>query len=315
MKDLTYTILGSNGSVGRAVLDTLQQKNLPVKTVNRQTNNQENYPQAAADLTNNAQTIEAIAGSKVVYLCIGLPYRTQVWQTQWEIVMSNVIEACQTHQAKLVYLDNMYMYQHPLPVPFDENTPQNPSSTKGKARKRTAQLLLDAISAGKVQGLIGRSADFYGPGATNSHFYIAFLERMLQGKSPQTLTKPKVKHTYAHVQDVGRALVELSLQEDCYGQVWHLPMGKPTTTQEMLDLFNQVLGTNYPLKTLPTLLRKLLTYFNRPLKEAEEMMYQFEQPYEMSFEKFSQRFPDFQVTPYEQGVAQMVTWFKERVDE
>ena len=150
MKDLNYTVLGSHGSVGRVVLATLQQKNLPVKEVNRR-NSSDNALQITADLTNQVQTLKAIEGSKIAYLCIGLPYLTQVWQTQWEIIMKNVIEACQVHKTKLVYLDNIYMYQSPLPVPFDESTIQNPCSAKGKARKRTTDLLLEAIDTNKIQ--------------------------------------------------------------------------------------------------------------------------------------------------------------------
>ena len=309
-----HTILGANGAVGRAVIKELSKRNIPVRAVSRKSSIA-GLENKNADLLDAQQTLEAIAGSAVVYLCIGLPYRTKVWKTQWETVMSNVIEACSVHQAKLVYLDNIYMYAPPLPVPFDENAPQGPISEKGKARQRTTAMLFKAIEDQKLDAVIGRSADFYGPGAVNSSTYISFLERMLQGKTPQTLSNPNVPHTYANVEDNGRALVELALNEDCYGQAWHLPVGPPITTNGLLDIFNKVLGTDFKVSVMPTFLRKILALFIPPLKEVGEMLYQFEQEYVMSYEKFKKRFPDFEVTTYQKGIEDMVAWFRANSNE
>lgn len=71
----------------------------------------------------------------------------------------------------------------------------------------------------------------------NSPFYISFLERMLQDKGPQTLVSADIEHTYANVLDNGRAFAELALNDDCYDEIWHLPVGEPITTIEMLALF------------------------------------------------------------------------------
>ncbi len=224
--------------------------------------------------------------------------------------MQNVIDACEKAQAKLIFLDNIYMYASPLPVPFDESTPQNPNSKKGKARKQTADLMIKALRDNKIKGLIGRSADFYGEGAVNSPFYISFLERMLQDKGPQTLVSADIEHTYADVLDNGRALVELALNDDCYGEVWHLPVGEPITTNGMLAIFNEKLGSNYKVSVMPPLLKKILPIFIPIIKEAKEMEYQFEQKYVMSDNKFRKRFPNFKVSSYQDGVNRMVEWFK-----
>jgi nucleoside-diphosphate-sugar epimerase len=315
MQDQIHTVLGSNGAIGKAVLRELRNRNLNHRSVSRSADSVQQPNFIQADLLNPKETALAIAGSAYVYLCIGLPYSSKIWSTQWEQLMKNVIDACAEHSAKLIFLDNVYMYGSPLPVPFDENAIQAPPSKKGKARKRTADLLLKAMQEGRVKGLIGRSADFYGEGAVNSSFYTSFLDRMLKGKAPQTLSSGDIVHTYANVRDNGRALVELALCDDCYGQVWHLPVGEPITTRQMLGLFNQELGSNHQLSVMPSFMRKILSLFIPILKEVGEMLYQFEGEYVMSFEKFKQRFPDFEVTPYQQGVQRMVKWFKNRGGE
>ena len=313
MRDAIHTILGAKGSTGKALLEELTKRNCTIRAVTRGSTIPE-VENKNADLLQKDQVMEAIAGSTYVYLCIGLPYRTAVWEVQWELVMANVIDACAKHNATLIYLDNIYMYKPPLPIPFKEETPQGPASKKGQARKRTTDLLFQAINSGRIQGLVGRSADFYGKFAVNSPFYISFLERMLQGKAPQFLTNPEILHTYANIPDNARALIDLALCEDCYGQVWHLPVGSPTTANEMLTLFNQCLGTKYKIQVLPAFMRKFLALFIGPLKEVSEMLYQFEQPYLMSSEKFMNRFPAFKITTYKEGVSEMVEYFKAQSD-
>lgn len=63
-----------------------------------------------ADITDAAQVERAVAGSEVVYLVAGLEYKTSVWQEQWPRLMNNVIAASKKHKTKLVFFDNVYMY-------------------------------------------------------------------------------------------------------------------------------------------------------------------------------------------------------------
>jgi len=53
----------------------------------------------------------AVAGSDVVYLLVGLPYKAKVWEALWPVVMQNTIEACRLHGSKLVFFDNIYMVE------------------------------------------------------------------------------------------------------------------------------------------------------------------------------------------------------------
>jgi len=58
------------------------------------------------------------------------------------------------------------------------------------------------------------------------------------------------------------------------------------------------------------MLRKILALFIPQLKEADEMLYQFENEYIMNYDKFQSRFPEFKLTTYEQGVKDMIQSFK-----
>jgi hypothetical protein len=51
-----------------------------------------------------------VVGSEVVYVVAGLPYDITIWQAQWPVVMRNVIDACSEHNARLLFLYNVYTY-------------------------------------------------------------------------------------------------------------------------------------------------------------------------------------------------------------
>lgn len=307
-----HTVLGASGAVGRAVVDELRRRDLPVRAVSRSLE-QAGVTTVPADLLQPYEAQRAIEGSTHVYLCVGLPYSAKIWKRDWPVLMRNVIAACAAHDARLIFLDNVYMYgPSPLQVPFDESHPQQPESKKGKARKETLDILKTAMQSGEVKAVIGRCADFYGPHATNSPLYFTFLERMLKGKAPQVLFPTDVPHTYAYVLDAGRALIDLALAADTYGQAWHLPVGRPITIEEITAIYNRHLGTAFKASMIPDFAQRLLGLFLPPVREVREMSYQFEHPYTMADGKFRKRFPDFEVTAYEAGLGQMVQFFKKQ---
>ncbi len=311
MNTLLHTVLGASGAVGRAVVNDLTHRGLPIRAVSR-TTILPGVESKQADLLNLFQTKDAIQGSSHVYLCVGLPYSTKVWKQEFPRIMKNVIVACEEANAVLIFLDNAYMYgPSPLKTPIDEQHLQQPVAKKGYIRKEVADILLQAIADQQIQAVIGRASEFYGPYAKNSMFYISFLERMLQGKAPQVLCKPSVQHMYAYTEDIGRALVALALDTSTYGSVWHLPVGAPVTIEDMTATFNEVLNTNFSTSFMPSLVRHGLSPFISPLREVGEMLYQFETDYVFSFDKFQRKFPDFKVTPYEEGVKKMVDSFQE----
>ena len=255
-------------------------------------------------------TVEAITGASYVYLCIGLPYDSKIWTKNWPIIVENVINACQATNAKLIFLDNIYMYgPAPLNVPFNETHLEKPQSVKGVVRKKIADMILDAHKNNKIKAVIGRAADFYGPNAKNSSLYISVLDRILEEKNPQWIGKPGQKHTYAYNLDIGRALVLLAIDDSTYGEVWHLPVGEKITIEKIIDLVNLEVQKNYKISFMPRILLKILSLFIPILGEVKEVIYQFDSTYDMNFDKFKTKFPSFQVTSYKDGLSATIKSF------
>lgn len=309
-KEQRHLVLGGAGAIGQATIAELKNRGLQVQAIER-SKRADGVETINADLLDRKRTVDSIHGATHVYVCVGLSYKSKIWQEQWPQLINNVIDACSQANAKLIFFDNVYMYgPPPLSIPFDETHPQTPQTKKGKVRKIVADLVLDAHKTRKVQAVIGRSADFYGPNAKISSLYIGFLERILQGKNPQGLGKANQEHTYAYTLDNGKALVELALDDSTYGQVWHLPVGKMITNEKVLEIINNELHTNHKISYMPKTLLGPISLFVPMINEVKEMLYQFDNTYEMSYEKFHKKFPNFIPTDYEKGIQEMIMSFR-----
>jgi nucleoside-diphosphate-sugar epimerase len=310
MKQGYHVVLGGAGAIGQAVIDVLLGQGRKVVAVER-TKTAKRVETMKADLLNQQACLKAISGATHVYVCIGVPYFNALWKTQWPIIIDHVIEACHQHNAKLIFLDNVYMYgPTPLPVPMNETTSQLPTTPKGLVRKEIANRILKADSENKIKAVIGRSADFYGPRAVNSSLYIQFIENVLKHKNPSFLGKKGVIHTYAYTDDVAQALVMLALEDSCYGKAWHLPVGRPVTIDEIIGMINQVTHRKYEVAYVPNWLLGILQLFNPIIREAAQMLYMFNYPYVMDDRMFKTKFPNFKVTDYLEGLEKTINSFE-----
>src|ERR1035437_1235941 len=118
------TILGSGGAIGIELAKALKLHTSNIRLASRtpQKVNPSDHL-FSADLTDPGAVLKAVDGSEIVYLTAGLPYNTKVWQTTWPIIMKNVIDACKIHNAKLVFFDNIYVYDPDYLDSMTEETP------------------------------------------------------------------------------------------------------------------------------------------------------------------------------------------------
>lgn len=302
------TILGAGGAVGNALAKELRTYTTNIRLVSRHPKrSNESDELVSADLTDAAATAAAVRGSEVVYLLAGLPYKLNVWQQQWPVIMQNVIEACKQHNAKLVFFDNVYMYDATALGNMTEETPINPPSKKGAVRAAIVQKLMNEINAGNINALIARSADFYGPNVGTSMLNETVYKNLKKGKKAQWMADAAKIHSFTYVPDAATATALLGNTPDAFNQVWHLPTSvEKFTVQDFVAAFGKYLN----VAPHPTVLSKgvirILGLFIPVLKEIREMLYQYDRDYFFNSEKFQKRFPDFDVTTYEEGIRQIV---------
>jgi len=304
---MKQTILGANGTIGKLLAKELSQYTQNIRLVSRNpvkiNESDELFP---ADLTDVNLVDKAIEGSAIVYLVVGFDYNLKTWQNNWPKLMKATIESCIKHQAKLVFFDNVYMYDKSAIPNLTENSPINPSSKKGLVRRDIAEMILKAVETGGINALIARAPDFYGPENQNSFLIQVVYNNLIKGKNANWFVNGNKKHSFIYTPDAAKATALLGNTPDSYNQVWHLPCDDHTlNAQEWVDLFNREMNTNKKLSVLPMFLIKILGIFIPFMREMPEMMYQYNQDYFFDSTKFKKRF-SFTPTSYQKGVKQIV---------
>lgn len=298
-----HTVLGAGGVIARELTAGLLSRGLRVRLASRRAHPAPlGVETTTADLLDADAVSRAVAGSAVVHLVVGLRYDTATWQSEWPRVMANTIEACLRHGARLVFFDNVYAYGR-VNGPMTEDTPFNPCSRKGEVRATIATTLLDAMRQSGLTAQIARSADFYGPGATNSLIESVVVARLRAGKAPQWLGHPGAVHSFTYTPDAGAAMARLALAPSAWGQTWHLPTSAQTMTGEQLvRLANELAGRPDRLQVAPRWLLRAMGWFVPILRENLEMMYQFEHDYRFDSGKIERAF-GLRATGYREGMA------------
>lgn len=314
MKTPLHLILG-DGVIGLAVADELAERGLPHMLASRTPPPASHRtPHRRIDALTLESLVQGTADASHVYVTLGLPYSTRVWQRDWPRVIEHLVQAARQHRFKIVFFDNVYPYgPTPLQVPMREDHPQQPVSRKGAVRKALDDRLMRAVHEDGLRVVIARCADFYGPQVRNSMLYQAAIERQLAGKAAQWLGSADKLHSYTYTLDAARGLVMLALDDGADGQVWHLPTAQPAPTpRALLQRSAAMLGAPDTVQVMPRAVMVLLKLFMPVLREVGEMLYQNHADYVFSSEKFMQRYPDFVVTPYEVGLRAMVESLRAR---
>jgi nucleoside-diphosphate-sugar epimerase len=306
------TILGAGGSIGNELARVLAAGKQQFRLVGR---NPLALPGASetvtADLTDRDQTVRSVAGSTLVYLVAGLPYDHVVWQEMWPRIMGNAIEACKRSGARLVFFDNVYMYGR-VSGPMTEETPFNPCSKKGDVRARIATTLIDAWKSGALGGLIARSADFYGPDASNGVPNLLVFDSLARGKKASWLVNARVPHSLTFAPDAALGLARLAERSTAWNQTWHLPTaGNPPTGEEFVALAAKELGVAPKLRVLGRPMVRLAGWFKPLVAESYEMLYQSDSPYLFDSGKFAREF-GFAGTPYPDAIRATAASFGNR---
>jgi nucleoside-diphosphate-sugar epimerase len=260
----------------------------------------------AADLLNEKDVEKAVKGSQIVYVTVGFPYSLKSWKRSWPAFIGFVISACIKHNCKLVFFDNIYMYDSNYLNGMTEDTPINPPSNKGKVRAEIAKVIMDEVDLGKLTALIARSADFYGPSIQNTSMLTETVFKPLStGKKANWMSSVNYKHSFTYTPDAGEATAILGNTDDAYNQVWHLPTASnPYTGKEWIEQIAKAMDVKPKYQVAPKFLVSIMGLFIPIMKEMVEMMYQYDRDYVFNSNKFEKRF-SFKPTSYEHGIAEI----------
>ena len=304
---MTDILMIGYGPVGRATVALLQARGTPVRVAQR--SRPSDMPEGVAfthcDVLDAASIRAAVKGAGQVAVAIGFDYTGKVWGRTWPIAMRNLLDACAEEGARMVFLDNLYMYG-PQRAPLVETMPLSTHGRKPAARSKITRMWQDDDHV-KTAAL--RAPDFYGPGVLLSHIGETGLAAIARGKPAMFVFSPDQPHDFAYVPDIGRAMVTLlDADDDAFGQAWHMPCAPTLTSRQILELGAAKAGVKLRLRTIPAFLRVMMAPFVSFLSELEEMRFQWDRPYRVDAGKWKTRFWS-DVTPFYEGVAATVGSF------
>jgi nucleoside-diphosphate-sugar epimerase len=306
-----HVIFGT-GAIGLATFDALRRRGATARLVNRSGRARvpDDVEVAAGDASDPSFAAHAARGAAVVYQTLNPPYAE--WTAQFPALQAAVLSAAESNGARLVSMENVYMYGQPDGHPLTEDRAHSAHTKKGQLRSRMSEELLKAHGAGRVEVAIGRASDYFGPrGGAQSNLGNRVFPKALAGKPAQVLGDPDQPHTYTYVPDIGEGLAVLGEHPDAPGEVWHLPNDPETrTTRELVDMAFKLAGQpRSRLRRLPPMLLRSLSLFNPTVRELLEMQYQFEEPFIVDSSKITARL-GISATPLAAAIAETLEAYR-----
>ncbi|MYV55518.1 NAD-dependent epimerase/dehydratase family protein [Streptomyces sp. SID3212] len=309
-----HVIFGT-GAIGRATLAALLRRGehpRDVRMVNRSGSAPvpDGVEVAAGDATDPAFTTAVAEGAQVVYQILNPPYHR--WAEEFPGLQAGVVAAAEAAGARLVSMDNVYMYGPPLGRPLTEGHADAPTTRKGAVRARMAQDLLAAHRAGRVEVTIGRASDYYGPGGgRQSVLGDTVFKAALRGRTATVLGDPDQPHTYTYIPDIGEGLALLGEHPDAAGEVWHLANDPVTrTTRQLVTLVQESAGhPKAKVRSLPPVVMRTLGVANPLMRELTEMLYEFQEPFVVDSTKITKHL-GATATPAEQAVTDTLATYR-----
>ena len=305
MSAARHVIFGT-GAIGLATLDALRRRGETVRLVNRSGSAPvpDDVEVVRGDATDPGFATAVARGARVVYQTLNPPYHR--WRTMFPALQAGVLAAAEATGARLVSMENVYLYGRPAGRPLTEDRPHDAHTAKGRLRGQMSRDLLAAHQTGRVQVAIGRASDYFGPrGGAQSNLGDRVIPAALAGKTATVLGDPDQPHTYSYIPDIGEGLAVLGEHPDALGQAWHLPNDPDTrTTRQLVEAVYRHAGQpRTKMRSTPPVLLRGLGLVNPTVRELVEMQYQFAEPFIVDSSRIAERL-SVHATPVDQALAE-----------
>ncbi len=307
----TYVVLGASGAAGSAILTSLVSAGHDARGVNR------SGPGPAApagvdwriaDAGSPQGLRAALTGAEVLYMAAQPAYHR--WPAEFPAMMHRVVDAAEgAGVRRLVMVDNLYAYG-PGSSPMTEQTPQRATDHKGMTRAAMAEELLAVHAAGRIEVVIGRASDYFGPYADNSGITALAIEPVAGRGKLRWMGSMDAPHSCAYMPDVADAFVALGTAPDTAGRIWHLPHAPAVTGAQFLALVNDALPAPRATALVSTRMLRLAAPFHRISRESLPLAYQWTEPFLVDDAAFRTRFPDFASTPMDVAISTTVAHYR-----
>lgn len=306
-----HVVLGA-GPAGTALARELAARGHRVRLVNRTGSGPavEGVDRFAADVATAGGARDAVREADVVHHCANVGYHLQV--EVMPRIQEAVLGAAEAAGARLVVLDTLYPYGETHGAVMTEDTPWNATTRKGTMRAELDARYLAAHAEGRLSVVLGRSADFVGPGVLNSTLGAAVFPAALTGGEVPAFGSIDLPHSYTYIGDVAAGLATLGEHPEGDGRVWHLPTAPALTTRQILTMIEA--GVGRPLNlTVVGEPRPFGPFDEVLMAEYAEMFYQHTEPQIVDSSAIEKAF-GLVPNPLAETVKETLAWYAELLD-
>lgn len=192
-------------------------------------------------------------------------------------------------------------------TPQDEQTAFSPVGRKAVIRSKMAKLVLAEMENGRLEAVICRAPEFYGPNKTQSITNTLFLDKIKSNAIAKIPVNKDTLRTLIWTPDASRAMALIGNTPSAYGQSWHLPCAEPQTFQDMINISEKILNKPLKYQVIHLWQFKLAKLFSKEVRELDELLPRYGVDNIFISEKFKNAFPDFEITSFEKGFSQIIT--------
>jgi nucleoside-diphosphate-sugar epimerase len=308
-----FVVLGARGLIGGAVVRRARLGGHQVRAVVRPGRETRGFPAGieviSADLGSRESVVEAVRGTDVVVHAANVPYPE--WPRFVPLFAENALAAAEASGATLVFPGNVYVYGRPRSRPVKEDHPQEPHTVKGRIRRDVERRLLQAHQDGRVDLVLPRFPDVYGPGGMHADFRPVF-EGAVSGKPCRWPLDADALHEFILNDDAAEAILKLIRTPAAHGRAVHVPGPRPIVSRDFIRLAYAAAGTGEPfVRVFGRGMYRLVGLFNPQARAAYEMAYLFDDPILLDGSLYgSLTDSPHPATPYEEGVRRTLEWFR-----
>ncbi|WP_342575051.1 NAD-dependent epimerase/dehydratase family protein [Paenibacillus sp. FSL M8-0142] len=247
--------------------------------------------------------VQAAEGADVIFHSANIPYHEM--ESRLLPLGESVMQAAQRMNARVVVVDGIYPYGRRRMEKATEEHPKMPHTRKGKTRLAYEELLFSSRWKPRTRPLIARLPDYYGPSAQASYLSVT-MEAIAAGKPTAFIGNMTVPREYVYLPDAARMILDIAVQEEAYGQNWHIPGPGVISGRDLVRIAQEASGSRKAVIPLGRIGLSLIGLFNPVMKEVVEMLYLTEEPLVLSGEKYERLIGPLSWTPHEKAIKETI---------
>jgi nucleoside-diphosphate-sugar epimerase len=174
-----------------------------------------------------------------------------------------------------------------------------------------ADEVMAAHTRGQLRATALRASDYFGPGVLGSALGERVFGPLVSGQKAQLGGSAVMPHSFAYIEDVGRAAAVLGTREEALGKVWIAPHAPPQTQGRMVELACRVLAIEPRIAVVSPLMMRIAGLFVPGARASVEMMYEFTEPFVVESDRMRRAF-GLEPTPVEAALLRTVAWYRAR---